>query len=30
MLLVVLCSRETRATEVAQLFSDKGFRRGKR
>lgn len=26
--LVVLCSRETRATEVAQLFSDKGFKRG--
>jgi len=26
--LVVLCSRETRATEVGQLFSDKGFSKG--
>ena len=23
--LIVLCSRETRATEVAQLFTDRGF-----
>jgi hypothetical protein len=26
--LVVLCSRETRATEVGQMFSDKGFSKG--
>ena len=26
--LIVLCSRETRATEVAQLFTDKGFGKG--
>jgi hypothetical protein len=26
--LIVLCSRETRATDVGQLFSDTGFRKG--
>lgn len=26
--LIVLCSRETRATEVAQLFTDRGFGKG--
>jgi hypothetical protein len=26
--LVVLCSRETRAADVSQLFADKGFRKG--